>query len=152
MGGFLFENDVVCVKCNNFNTALSDGDYLPASGSFIDMADVDHGVFLIELGTLDSSTTFTVKQDTDSTVTGDVKGLTSAVAQVVPDTDDNKWLTLEFNANQLDRAGGFRYVTVKADGPAGGNDYACVTFLGFKNRKAPVAKAAGYAYHVSVVG
>jgi hypothetical protein len=150
--GFLFEDNVVCVKCNNFNTALADGDYLPASGSFIDMAGIDHGVFLVGMGTLDTATTFTVKQDTSATVTGSVKGLASAAVQLVAADDDNKWLTIEFNANQLDRTNSFRYVTLKADGPAGSNDYACVFFLGFKSRKAPVSKAANYAYHVAVVG
>ena len=152
MAGFLFENDVVCVKCTNFLTAVADADYLPASGSFIDMAGIDHGVFLIGMGTLDTATTFTVKQDTSATVTGNVKGLTNAAAQLVAALDDDKWLTIEFNANQLDRAGGFRYVTLKADGPAAGDDYACVFFLGFKNGKTPVSKATNYAYHVAVVG
>jgi hypothetical protein len=152
MNGFLFENDVVCTKCNSFLTALSDADYLPPSGSFIDMAGIDHGVFLIGLGTLDTTTTFTVKQDTSATVTGSITGLATAAAQAVVDADDNKWLTIEFDANQLNRAGGFRYVTLKADGPAGSNDYACVFFLGFKNAKTPVTKATNYAYHVSVVG
>jgi hypothetical protein len=152
MGGFLFENDVKIVKCNNFNTALADADYLPASGSFIDMAGIDHGVFLIEMGTLDTATTFTVKQDTSATVTADVKGLTDAAAQLVAADDDNKILTIEFSVNELDRTNGFRYVTLKADGPAGGNDYACVIFLGFGNRKAPVSKETNYAYHVSKVG
>ena len=152
MAGFLFENDVVCIKCNSFLTAMADADYLPPSGSFIDMAGIDHGVFLIGLGTLDTTTTFTVKQDTSATVTGSITGLATAAAQAVVDADDNKWLTIEFNANQLTRASGFRYVTLKADGPAGGNDYACVFFLGFKNRKSPVSKNANYAYHVAVVG
>ena len=152
MVGFLFENDVVCVKCNSFLTALTDADLLPPSGSFIDMAGIDHGVFLIGLGTLDTTTTFTVKQDVSATATSAITGLASAAAQAVVDADDNKWLTIEFNANQLTRTGGFRYVTLKADGPAGSNDYACVFFLGFKNRKSPVSKNANYAYHVAVVG
>ena len=83
-------------------------------------------------------------------MTGDVKGLTTAAAQAVVDADDNKWLTIEFNADQLDRASAFHYVTLKADGPAGSNDYACVFFLGFKNRKSPVSKETNYAYHVAV--
>lgn len=152
MSGFLFENDVNCIKCNSFLTALADADYLPPSGSFIDMAGIDHGVFLIGLGTLDTTTTFTVKQDVSATATSAITGLASAAAQAVVDADDNKWLTIEFNANQLTRTGGFRYVTLKADGPAGSNDYACVFFLGFKNRKSPVSKNANYAYHVAVVG
>ena len=148
--GFLFENDVVNIGCNSFLTALADGDYLPASGSFIDMAGIDHGVFWIKMGTLDTATTLAVYQDTSATVTASVKAVTSA-SQVVAATDDNKWLTIEFNANQLDRANGFRYVTLKASGPAGSNDYACVLFMGYKSAKAPVSKNASYAYHVAVV-
>lgn len=151
MGGFLFENEVYCVACNNFMTAMADADYAPASGSFIDMDGIDHGVFLIHLGTLDTAPTFTVKQDTSATVTVDVKALNTAVAQAMAADDDNQWLTLEFSANLLDRAEGFHYVTLLISGPAGSNDYADIFFMGFKNKKTPVTQPANYSYHVAKV-
>lgn len=150
MGGFLFENEVYCLKCNSFNTAVAANDRLPASGSFIDMQSFDHGVFLIGVGTLNTAATLAVYQDTSATETGSIKAVTSA-SQAVADTDDNKWLTIEFNANQLDRANSFRYVTLTASAGAGSDDYYCVFFLGFKAREKPVTKPSNYAYHVSVV-
>lgn len=148
--GFLFENEVYCLKCNSFNTAVGAADRLPASGSFIDMSGFDHGVFLIGVGTLDTAATLQVYQDTSATETGSIKVITSA-AQAVADTDDNKWLTIEFNANQLDRANSFRYVTLVASAGSGSNDYYCVFFLGFKKRKQPVTQPTNYAYHVNLV-
>lgn len=150
MGGFLFENEVYCVKCNDFGTAVAAADRLPASGSFVDMSAFDHGVFLIAIGGEDTATTFQVYQDTSATETADIKVITGA-AQAVLDTDDNKWLTIEFNANQLDRSNGFRYVTLVSSAGAGANDYYCVFFLGFKNKKQPVTQPTNYKYHVSVV-
>lgn len=149
MSGFLFENDVYCLKCNNFMTGLVDATRYPASGSFIDMAPFDHGVFLIGVGTLNTETTMLVYQDTSATETASIKVITSA-SQVIAAADGNKWATIEFNANQLDRANSFRYVTCVDTGAAGGDDYMVIFFLGFKKRKTPVTQAAGYAYHVAV--
>lgn len=146
----LFENNVYCVKCNSFGTAVAANDRLPASGSFIDMSGIDHGVFLIGVGSLDTAATLAVYQDTSATETGSIKAITGA-SQAVLDTDDNKWLTIEFDANQLDRANSFRYVTLVASAGAGSNDYYCVFFLGFRKNKRPVTQPTNYAYHVSVM-
>ena len=150
MSGFLFENEIVPIGCNNFNTAVSAADRMPASASFIDLAGIDHAVFLVKVGTLNTATTLQVYQDTSATETASIKVVTGA-SQAVLATDDDKWLTIEFNANQIDRANGFRYVTLVSSGGAGGDDYLCVFFLGFKDRKQPVTKNASYAYHVAVV-
>lgn len=150
VAGFLFENDVKVVACNNFNTAVTAADRIPASASFIDMEGIDHGVFLIHMGTLDTATTLAVYQDTSATETASIKAVTSATQDVLA-TDDNKWLSIEFNANQLDQADGFHYVTLVSSAGTGSNDYLDVFFLGFKNSKVPVSKATNYAYHVSVV-
>lgn len=147
---FLFENDVVLIKCNNMGTAVAANDRLPASGSFIDMAGIDHAVFIINIGGEDTASNFQVYQDTSATETADIKVVTGAVVTIA-DTDDNKWATVEFNGNQIDRAGGFRYVTLVASAGAGGNDYYCIDFLGFHVKEAPVTKSANYLYHVSVV-
>lgn len=149
MGSFLFEDQVVCIGCNSLATALTDTNF-PASGSFIDMEGIDHGVFLIHLGTLDSTVTFTLKQDTSATST-DIKAMNTAVAQAVADANDNDWITLEFSSNLLDRDNGFHYVTVVVSGTGGSNDYGSIMFLGFGSKKKPVAKDANYVYHVSKV-
>lgn len=148
---FSFENNVYCVKCNSFNTGLVDAERLPASGSFIDMEGIEHGVFLIGVGSLDSATTVSVYQDTSATETASIKALTSA-AQIIAGGDDNKWLTIEFDVKDLDVANDFRYVTIVVANAAGGNDYACIFFLGFKTREAPVTQETNYAYHVNVIG
>jgi hypothetical protein len=146
-----FENNVYCLKCNSFNTGLVDAERLPASGSFIDMEGISHGVFLIGVGTLNSATTVSVYQDTSATETASIKALTSA-SQIIGATDDNKWLTIEFSAEDLDLANDFRYVTIVVANAAGGDDYACIFFLGFKNRESPVTQETNYAYHVNVIG
>lgn len=144
-------NDNMLVqKCNNFGTALADGDYLPASASFIDVSGLDRFAFVIGVGTLDTATTFAVFQDTSATATGSIKAITGA-SQVVAATDDNKWLTIEVTAANIDQDNSFRYVTLKASGPAGSNDFACVFFLGWNPRKAPVTQPSDYAYAVEVI-
>lgn len=148
--GFLFENEVYCVKCNSFGTAVAANDRLPASGSFIDMAGFSHGVFLVGIGGEDTAATFAVYQDTSATETGSIKAVTSA-SQAILDTDDNKWFTIEFNANQIDQDNDFRYVTLSPSAGTGSNDYYCVFFLGFGAAKKPVTQPTNYAYHVSVV-
>lgn len=147
--GFQFENDVYCVKCNSFNTAISASSRYPASASFVDMQGIDHGVFLIGAGTLTTAANWQVYQDTSATETADIKVITGAVAAEL-DTDDNKWFTVEFDAEDLDRANAFRYVTIVPSAGTGGDDYACVFFLGFGNKKTPVTQPANYAYHTSV--
>jgi len=147
--GWQFENEVYCLKCNSFMTAIVADSRYPASGSFIDMQEIEHGVFLIGAGTLTTAANWQVKQDTSATETADIKVITSAVAAEL-DTDDNKWFTVEFDAEDLDRANSFRYVTITPSGGTGSDDYACVFFLGFKCGKTPVSQPANYAYHVSV--
>ena len=149
MGNFLFEGDVYCVKCNNFMTGTNAADRIPASVSFIDMKGIDHGVFLVGIGTEDTAATFQVYQDTSATETVGIKVLTSA-SQLIADDDDNKWFTIEFSAEKLDRANSFRYVTIVPSAGTG-NDYYCVFFLGFKTRSSPVTQPANYAYHVALV-
>src|SRR5512139_3616994 len=107
MGGFTFENEVYVNKCNNIGTALVDTTRFPASASFIDMAPYEKGVFLVAMGATDTAMTWRVYQDTSATETADIKAVTSA-SQLVADTDDNKWLTIEFAASALDQDSDFR--------------------------------------------
>ena len=130
------------LKCNNFMTAIADTTYYPASGSFIDVSNYERCVFLIEMGTTNSALTFTVRQDTAATSTA-VKALDNTAAIVIAAADGDKWATIEFSTNQL--AAGFRYVSLYATGAAAGDDYACITFIGYRARHVPVTQAAGYA-------
>ncbi len=148
--GFLFEKDVFCEKCNSFNTAVTAADRIPASTGFIDMSQYDHGVFIIGIGTLTTAADFQVYQDTSATETASIKVITDAVVSVAAD-DDNQWMTVEFSADQMDQDNGFRYVTIVPSGGAGGDDYFCVFFLGFKARTLPVTQPANYTGHVAVV-
>lgn len=143
-----FHENVRVVKCNNFGTAVGDGDYLPASGSFIDMSGYDSIVFLIAIGALDTATTFTVYQDTSATATAGIKTLTTSKAQTIGATDDNNYATIEVRADEMDRAGGYRYLTLKATGSAGGNDYFSVVALQFGANKLPVTQPTSYLYKV----
>lgn len=149
MSNWRFENNVVCVKCNNFMTAASASDRMPASGSFIDMQGIDHGVFLVNIGTLDTAADFQVYQDTSATETSAIKVITGATANAGA-TDDNEWITVEFDVEQMDRANDFRYVTIVPSAGTGGNDYYCVDFLGFSSSKRPVTQNASYEEHVAV--
>lgn len=144
-----FENNVYCVKCNNFNTAVSANDRIPASASFIDMQGLEHGVFIVQCGTLTTGANFQVYQDTSATETASIKVITGAVA-AVGGSDSNEWITVEFDVEQLDRANSFRYVTIVPSAGTGGDDYFCVLFLGFGPSKAPVTQPAAYEEHVSV--
>jgi hypothetical protein len=148
MGNFSFEKDVYVVKCNNFMTGTNAADRIPASVSFIDMKGIDHGVFLVGVGTEDTAATFQVYQDTSATETVSIKVVTSA-SQLIAADDDDKWFSIEFDAEAIDRANSFRYVTLVTSAGTG-NDYYCVFFLGFKTRSSPVTQAAGYAYHVAI--
>jgi hypothetical protein len=149
MGNFSFENDVYVLKCNAFNTAVAGGARLPASTAFIDMKGIEHGVFLVGIGTENDASTFQVYQDTSATETGSIKVVTGA-SQLVAADDDNKWFSIEFDAEDIDRANSYRYVTLSSSVGGAGDDYYCVFFLGFQTRSSPVTQAAGYAYHVAV--
>jgi hypothetical protein len=142
-----FDKNVYCLKCNNFLTAVADADYLPASASFIDMSELEQVVFLIGVGTLDSATTFQVKQDTAATATGSIKVVTG-LSQVVGANDDNHWLTITVRATDLDRANNFRFVTLLATGGAAADDFFCVFALGFGASQVPVTQPGDYAYAV----
>lgn len=128
------------LKCNDFNTAIVDGDF-PPSTTFIDVSEFERFVFLIHAGTLNSALTCQVQQDTSATVTASVKAVTSAV-DIVGATDDNDLFAIEVQTSQLDLANGFRYVTLDVSGAAGGDDYLDILFIGVHPRRAPVTQPA----------
>ena len=135
-------------KCNNFNTAIADGDF-PASGSYIDVSDFTHFAFLILVGTLDSALVCKVQQAT--AVDGTPADITGATLTVAAD-DDNEWKSIEVESAKLNLASDYRYVTLDVAGAAGSNDYLCIVFLGWNARHLPVTQPAGYTEAVEVLG
>ena len=133
------------LNCNLINTALADGTYYPASGSFIDVGGFERFVFLIEMGTTNTAATWTVYQDTSATATGSLAVLSNTASIVTAAGDSNKWVTIEVTTNQL--SAGFHYVTLycSGGGAMGGNDYAAITFIGYRARHTPVTQPTGYA-------
>ena len=145
----VYENEYL-EKCNNFNTAIADGNF-PASVSYIDVSSYETFSFVLFVGTLDSALTCQVRQDTSATETASIKDVTGAV-QVVGAGDDNEWMVIEVETAKLDIANGFRYVTLAVSGAAGGNDYLCIVLRGGRARRLPVTQPAGFSAHVLVAG
>lgn len=143
-----FDDAVYALKCNNFMTAIADGEF-PASASYIDVGAFERFVFLIAAGTLDSALTCQVQQA--ATVSGTAKDVTGAVA-IVGAGDDNEWVTIEVQTNQLDLNNGYNFVTLDVSGAAGSNDYLCIFFLGMYPSEQPVTQNAGYSQAVVVAG
>ncbi len=133
-------------KCNNFNTAIVDGDF-PASGSYIDVSEHTHFIFWVFVGTLDSELTAQVQQATAAD--GTPANITGATLTIAAD-DDNEWKSIECETAWL--TDGYRYVTLDLAGAAGGNDYACIVFQGWNARTRPVTQPAGYSEAVLIAG
>jgi hypothetical protein len=146
-----FHENVYALPCNSFGTGLVDGARLPASGSFIPVSEYVSFVFLIKAGDLNSATTFTVYQDKGATETAAIKVIANA-AVLVPADGDNKLYSIEVATEHLDIKNGFAHVTLVPSGPAGGDDYADIVFLGLNPRRAPVTQPSSYASAVVVAG
>lgn len=122
------------LSCNNFNTAITDGDF-PASGSYIPVHDYERIAFLVRAGTLDSALTCKVQESTSTSATpSDVSGATFTVGA----TDDNDVFLLEIETRKLTKP----YVTLDVAGAAGGNDYLDIMFIGFNVGAQPVTQPA----------
>jgi hypothetical protein len=144
-----FEEAVKVQKCNNFLTALVDGTNYPASASFIDTSEFANVAFLIEMGTTTTACVFQVQQATGASATP--KNLTSATLTPTSD-DDNTTFIIEFETARLDIANDYHFVSVDASGATGGDDYACITFLGFNPRNIPVTQGSDVSTNVVVAG
>ena len=145
----LYEN-IKVQKCNNFMTAMVDGTNYPASGSYIDVGNFANCAFLIEMGTTTTACVFQVQQCTAAT-DGTPKNLTSATLTPT-DADDNDTFIIEFATENLDVANDYHYVSLDCSGAAGGDDYACITFLGWNAREAPVTQGSDVSANVVVAG
>lgn len=143
-----FDDAVKVQACNNFNTAMVDGDF-PASGSYIDVSDFERFVFLIHAGTLDSALTCTVQEVT--AVNGTPSSVTGA-SVTIADDDDNKWFTIEVETRKLSINTAAKYVTLDVSGAGGGNDYLDIIFLGFNPGVQPVTQPTNYDTATVVAG
>lgn len=145
---FSMYEDVYIVGCNNFNTAIADGEF-PASGSYIDVSDFMWCAFLIRVGTLDSALTCQVQQA--ATISSTAKDLTDC-KWVVGTGDGNKWGVVEFEPRKLDINNGYNYVTLDVTGAGGSNDYLDIFFLGFGKGVRPVTQHASFDTSAIIAG
>ena len=132
----------------NVETAVAAQLY-PTSANFIDVSNYERFGFLIAAGALNSALTFQVQQATAAN--GTPKDVTGAVTTVAA-TDDNKWHLIEVQTSALDANNDYRFVTLKATGAAGGDDYAAITFIGFNADSRPVTQGSDKAAIVIVNG
>lgn len=121
--------------------ALVDGTLYPASGSFIDVSKYIRFGFKLYAGGLDSATTLQVQQATANN--GTPKDITNATVTVGA-TGDDKGYGVECHRDALDEVNGYKYVTCKVTGPAGGNDYGCLVFWAIPDKQ-PVTLETGYS-------
>jgi hypothetical protein len=121
----------------------------PTSGNFIDVAQIERFAFLVQAGALNTELTFQVQQATAAN--GTPKDVTGAVV-VVAATGDDKWYLVEVHSSALDINNDYRYVTLKATGAAGGDDYAAITFFGLVPDTQPVTQGSDKGSIVTVLG
>ena len=143
------EENVKVQKCNNFMTALVDTTNYPASGSFIDVSNFPNFAFLVEMGTTTTACVFQVQQATGASATP--KTFTGATLTPAS-TDSNYTFIIEAETARLDIANDYRFVSLDCSGAAGGDDYACITFLGWNPRHVPVTQGADVSANVVVAG
>lgn len=132
----------------NVEDAVAVASY-PASGAYIDVSQYERFAFLVAAGALDSELTFQVQQA--DAVNGTPKNVTGAVV-VVPADGDDKWYLVEVQTSRLDSNNGYRYVSLKATGAAGTNDYAAILFFGLTPGLSPVTQGADKGEIVVVAG
>lgn len=102
--------------------------------TYIDMSQYDRGAFVLLVGATDRTTqTIQLLQATSSAGAGS-KNVTNVINTTLGATDDNKYAIIEFGADQLDLAGGFRYVAVQPAVAGGTAAAAAVLFFGWRAR------------------
>ena len=122
---------------------------LPAS--YIDVTNFERFAFVISAGALGASATVDaqVVQATAAAGTGS-KNITGAAMTQFTDTDDDTFVTIEVQSDQLDIANDFRYVAITVT-IANTADLE-VLFLGLNPRHVPVTQPAAYGEAVQVAG
>lgn len=128
-------------------TALSAAKY-PASGSFIDVSDMDRFAFYIAMDVIADALDFKVQQATAAN--GTPKDITGAAKTDIVDTNDQKQVLIEVQVNKMDINNDYRYVTLDVSGIAGTNN-ASIFFIGVPKSK-PVSQHADMLEHVIVAG
>lgn len=141
-------SEVTYIQQLNVEDALTAASY-PASGSFIEVSKFERFAFLIGAGALNSQVVAQVQQA--AAANGALKDVADATVTISA-TDDDKWYLLEVQTDHLDTNHGYRYVTLTLTGPAGGDDYAAIFFLGLNPGYAPVVQGADKGAVVAVVG
>lgn len=126
------------------DSALTNARY-PVSGSFIDISKYDRCAFLVHLGTIADTISFSVYADVTAAETGDIAAVTSATYTLNAATDDGNYFLIEFSPAKvaaLNTASlSYRYVTLVVAGNSGSN-YAEILFLGTHARSEPVTQSA----------
>lgn len=114
--------------------------YYPASTAFFDCARYEKiGVLAVIGATFNSATTLQLRQDKSATATAALKDVTNAVITIAGAGMPGKFFYMEVRTDQLDINNGFRYVTLLATGPAGGDDLATILLFGINPDKIPTA-------------
>ena len=119
--------------------------------TYIDVTDFERFAFLISAGALGASATVAaqVVQATAAAGTGS-KVITGAAMTAFADDDDDQFVTIEVQSDQLDIANGFRYVAITVT-IANTADLE-VLFLGLNPRHVPVTQPDAYIEAVQVAG
>jgi len=121
--------------------------------SYVDAGLYERFVILIGAGDMGTSGTIDaqVVQATAAAGTGSKNITGAAITQLVTATDDDSFVTIEVQSDQLDLANGFNHVSVTITiGGAACNVVAY--FLGLNPRSVPVTQPATYLEAVQVAG
>lgn len=116
--------------------------------SYIDVTNFERFVFLISAGALGTSATVDaqVVQATAAAGTGS-KNITGAAITQLTDTDDNKWVAVEVQSDQLDIANDFRYVAITVT--VANTATLEVLFIGLNPRRVPVTASGDEVVQVA---
>jgi hypothetical protein len=99
------------------------------AGAYIDVSDYEHFAFIVMLGVTDRTTqTLQVVQATAADGTGS-KDVGGALINGLSATDDGKLAIVQVDTENLDSAGGFRYVAATPTFSGGTGDVGAILFV-----------------------
>lgn len=149
MNNSLFVEGTLVESCNNFGTDLVSTTVYPTT--LIEVGDFKSFAFLVKIGATANITTWQVEQcKTNNNSDSSEKDVTGAVL-VAAATDDNKWLIIEVNTENLDSNNGFHFVGLKQTGGTTG-DFAQIIFLGRGSGIQAVTQPTGFLSSIAVAG
>jgi hypothetical protein len=112
------------------------------AGAYIDVSEYEHFAFLALVGVTDRTTqTLQVVQATAAAGTGS-KAVTGALIDGLTATDDGKIAIVQVDTENLDTAGGFRYVAVTPTFSGGTGDLGAILFMAWGKRSLPVVQGS----------